>query len=239
MNADRLSLKWRAWAAKFDGLSVRERALSLTMALTLVWTGVNALLLEPALQRKTAAQQNLNSTETQAAALQAQLAALSAQAPADPNAALRDKAAQLRVRITEADAALHDFGQGLVAPAEMPDLLEKLLADTAGPRLEAFRKLPVTDVLTLNAPAKDTHGANTTATGAEAAAVPEGQVYRHGVELTLTGGYSDLLAYLEAVEKMPWKVLWGEVRLETDQHPRLRMRLTLYTLSLERDWLTL
>lgn len=247
MNADQLSRKWRAWAAKFDGLTLRERMLSLAMALAVGWTGVDSLLLEPVLQRKATAQQNLNTAKAQETALQAQLAALSAQLPADPNAALRDKAAQLRARIAEADAALHDFGQGLVAPAEMPDLLEKLLAETAGPRLEAFRKLPVADVLSLNAPPKDST-AKPPAAGAESAPpAPEGQalrqdsgqVYRHGVELTLTGSYADLLAYLDAVEKMPWKVLWGEVRLETDQHPRLRMRLTLYTLSLEREWLTL
>lgn len=263
MNADRLSRKWRAWVAKFDGLTLRERMLSLAMALAVGWTGVDTLLLEPVLQRKATAQQNLNTAKAQETALQAQLAALSAQLPADPNAALRDKAVQLRARIAEADAALHDFGQGLVAPAEMPDLLEKLLAETcpescrraAGPRLEGFRKLPAADVLSpvlsrvegLNAPPKD-NGAKPPPAGAESAPpAPEGQalrqdsgqVYRHGVELTLTGSYSDLLAYLDAVEKMPWKVLWGEVRLETDRHPRLRMRLTLYTLSLEREWLTL
>ncbi|HLF97337.1 MAG TPA: hypothetical protein VI457_09350 [Methylococcaceae bacterium] len=238
MNADRLAQKWRTWGAKFDALTLRERMLSLAMALAVAWTGIDALLLEPALQRKTAAQQNLNTADSQAAALQAQLAALATHPPADPNALLRDKAAQLRVRIAEADAALHDFGQGLVAPADMPGLLENLLAETAGPRLEGFRKLPAADVLTLNAPPKDS-GAKPPAAGAETAPPPEGQVYRHGVELTLTGSYSDLLAYLDAVEKMPWKVLWGEVRLETDRHPRLRMRLTLYTLSLEREWLTL
>jgi MSHA biogenesis protein MshJ len=246
MNADRLSQKWRAWAAKFDALAVRERMLSLAIALAVAWTGIDSLLLEPALQRKAAAQQNLNTAESQAAVLQAQLEAFAAHPPADPNAALRDKAAQLRARIAEQDAQLHDFGQGLVAPADMPVLLESLLAETAGPRLEGFRKLPAADVLSLNAPPKDS-GGKPLAAGTEAAPLPEdqtlrqdsGQVYRHGVELTLTGSYSDLLAYLDAVEKMPWKVLWGEVQLETDRHPRLRMRLTLYTLSLEREWLVL
>jgi MSHA biogenesis protein MshJ len=261
MNGDALSRKGRDWAARFDGLSLRERALALAMALVLVGSTADALLLEPVSRREATARQDLNAAETQAAALQAQLAALGAQRPADPNATLRDRGAQLRARIAEADAQLHDFGQGLVSPADMPRLLEKLLAETGGPRLEGFRKLPVADVLSpvlsrvegLNAPPKLTA---LKLAGAEAAPpVPEGQppldkaqdtlrqdagqVYRHGVELTLTGSYADLLGYLDAVENMPWKVLWGEVRLETVQHPRLRMRLTLYTLSLERDWLVL
>lgn len=265
MNAEQLTKNLRAWAAKFDAISLRERAMSLAMVMAVLWTGVNTLLLEPALQRKAAAQQNLNASETLAAALQAQLDAFAVQTPADPNAALRERSVLLRARLAESDAQLRDFGQGLVSPAEMPELLEKLLAGTAGPKLEAFRKLPAADVLAPvpsraegpGAPAKPNvlsviggvagaESAPPSPEGQPAAGKAQdtprqdaGQVYRHGVELTLSGGYADLLAWLDAVENMPWKVLWGEVRLSTDQHPRLRMRLTLYTLSLERDWLVL
>lgn len=232
MNPEPLAQKISAWAAKFDGLNLRERLLSLLMTMTVLWGGVDMLLLDPALQRKALARQSLNTSETQAAALQTQLVALAGQRPQDPNAALREKGEQLRVRIGEADAALHEFGQGLVSPADMSELLERLLADAAGPRLEAFRKLPAADVLGLKA--------QPNAAGTELSPpLAENPVYRHGVELTLTGSYTDLLSYLDAVEHMPWKVLWGEVDLTTIQHPRLRLRLTLYTLSLERDWLVL
>ena len=71
------------------------------------------------------------------------------------------------------------------------------------------------------------------------AAVPPGgpALYRHGVELTLEGGWSDLLAYLQALETMPRRVLWGGVSMKVEQYPKVVLTVRLYTLSLDRGWL--
>jgi MSHA biogenesis protein MshJ len=62
-------------------------------------------------------------------------------------------------------------------------------------------------------------------------------VYRHGVQLTIEGGYHDLLQYLVAMEKLPWRVVWGEADLRVDEYPKIVLTLTLYTLSLEKVWM--
>jgi MSHA biogenesis protein MshJ len=53
----------------------------------------------------------------------------------------------------------------------------------------------------------------------------------------LQGSYADLHDYLAGLEELPWQMFWGRISLETEQHPRLRVRLTVHTLSLSKAWL--
>lgn len=44
-------------------------------------------------------------------------------------------------------------------------------------------------------------------------------------------------AYLERLEQAKPKLLWSSVSLSAEDHPRLVLTLTVYSLSLERAWL--
>jgi MSHA biogenesis protein MshJ len=62
-------------------------------------------------------------------------------------------------------------------------------------------------------------------------------LYKHGVEITLSGSYPALLDYLSRLESSPQKVLWGRLDLRVEKHPKNELRLVLYTLSLDPAWL--
>ena len=62
-------------------------------------------------------------------------------------------------------------------------------------------------------------------------------LFKHGVEITLEGSYQELAAYLERLEQAKPKLLWSSVSLSAENHPRLVLTLTVYSLSLERAWL--
>lgn len=64
-------------------------------------------------------------------------------------------------------------------------------------------------------------------------------LYRHGIKLQLEGSWSDLHAYLKAIEKLPKQVLWSRINLQVDKHPMVTMKLTLHTMSMERAWIAL
>jgi MSHA biogenesis protein MshJ len=57
------------------------------------------------------------------------------------------------------------------------------------------------------------------------------QFYRHGVEISLTGGYFDLMQYLAELEKLPARLLWGSGTLQSEQYPEVRLTLQVYTLA--------
>ena len=60
-------------------------------------------------------------------------------------------------------------------------------------------------------------------------------LFRHGVEIVLTGSYFGLLQYLSDLEKLPARLLWGSGELQAEQYPDVRLTLLVYTLSPERS----
>jgi MSHA biogenesis protein MshJ len=81
-------------------------------------------------------------------------------------------------------------------------------------------------------------GAPTGAAGGPARPGGAREVFRHTVELSVSGGYFDLLDYLAALERMPQRVFWDGFELSVAQYPQSVLKLTIYTLSLEKSWLT-
>jgi MSHA biogenesis protein MshJ len=63
-------------------------------------------------------------------------------------------------------------------------------------------------------------------------------VWKHGVEIRLKGSYVDLGAYLSELERLPQRLIWGEIRLQAD-YPNSEILLRIYTYSLDQAWLKL
>ena len=66
---------------------------------------------------------------------------------------------------------------------------------------------------------------------------PDKLIFRHGVELTVSGTYPDLYAYLAGLEKLPTQLYWGRADLSVSTHPVTTLKLTVYTLSLDPAWM--
>lgn len=62
-------------------------------------------------------------------------------------------------------------------------------------------------------------------------------LYRHQLELELQGSFPALVGYLKAIEGKPWQLFWDEISIETENYPRLDIRLRVHTLSDEEEWL--
>jgi MSHA biogenesis protein MshJ len=65
------------------------------------------------------------------------------------------------------------------------------------------------------------------------------QIFKHSVEITIGGSYNDLLAYLSDLENIPQRLLWNSVELNTENYPRNKMTIVVYTLSFDRNWLSI
>jgi MSHA biogenesis protein MshJ len=146
----------------------------------------------------------------------------------DPDAANRRRLEELRRRIAETRDSLARQQSTLIAADRMAGLLGDLVARNRNLELVALKTLPATRV-----------GAGEVGTAAAEAAERAGEaaIYRHGVEITLQGGYFELLEYVRQLERLPTQVLWGRLDLAAADYPKVTMKLTLYTLSLDRAWL--
>ena len=208
-------------ADKFDALALRERylvAVALLGGVLLVgWT----MIVDPALVRSRVAERAIVNQRSQLATLAAQTQAL--QAPEkNPEALAGAELAELKKRLSALNARFAALGGDLVPPERMAGLLEELLGRKRGLHLLGLRTLPAASVL------------EPKAAGVEAGAAG---LYKHGVEISLEGGYAELTEYLAQLEKSPQKLLWSSVTLSAETYPKLVLTLTVYTLSLDRTWL--
>jgi MSHA biogenesis protein MshJ len=228
--ASSITSRWRALVRRFEELRERERGLVIAALAGLSLMLADALWLGPALAGFKAAQGR-----------QAQARSALDRVGQDLQAAQRQGSAQLRQqqadlkqwrqRVREGDVALRSHEDALVGADRMVELLEQLLARHGELRVRALRSLDRTDLLA-TAPSP---GA---APGAAASATPApATLYRHGVELVVEGSYADLLSYLQAMEALPQRLLWGGITLKVAQYPKVVLTLRVFTISRERHWL--
>lgn len=212
--------------AKIDGMSLRERALIFAAIAFLLVSMVNALLFAPQLDKQKMLSAQVVQQQEKMKEVQAQIAALLQARQADANSPLRERIRILHQQIDDGNAYLKDRRDKLVPPEKMPQLLEQVLNKNDRLKLVALNTLPVSLLIepSADAPAIPATGA-------------EGQIYKHGVTITVRGSYTDLLQYLTALEKLPTQMYWGAAEMGVVQYPVAELTLTLYTLSLDKTWL--
>jgi MSHA biogenesis protein MshJ len=225
---------WLRSRTRFMALARRERGLVMACALVLVLGLGTLLFIEPAYKQRVQLQRQMEQQKKDLAALVPQVQALQ-QRQRNPDAAVQAQLKALRDQLQLADAEFAQVQRALVQPQEMGQLLGSLLQSHRGLQLVALKSVPVMSVSELV-------GAPKVAAPASAASSSQNKdsrdawLYRHGVEITVQGSYADMQAYLAALENLPRRVYWGELKMDAQKWPANTMTVTVYTISLEKTW---
>jgi MSHA biogenesis protein MshJ len=228
MNVATAKLRLAALVERFDAMEVRRRGLLFALALALLFAAWQALLMDPLAARRQRAEQRLEQARKQFG----QIEKLGASLQSDPLLAAAERNHALRTRLATLDGQLQADARGYASPQQVTVLLRDLLAAQHGLTLVSLANLPPRSLTA--APA--TPGA------AGAPATPdadEGGPYLHPVELVVEGSYGDILAYLRALEGMPWQIYWQRLELQALDFPSNRVRIVVGALSLSRQWISL
>eukprot|EP00825_Cyclidium_porcatum_P031701 TRINITY_DN3361_c0_g4_i1.p4 TRINITY_DN3361_c0_g4~~TRINITY_DN3361_c0_g4_i1.p4 ORF type:complete len:227 (-),score=22.07 TRINITY_DN3361_c0_g4_i1:829-1509(-) len=224
-----LRQSWFRLNDRYLALSRRERTLvALALVLGPLLIGYS-LFVDPQSNRLKVMESTLATEGAAAARLQAEVANLQQQLAIDPDAGRKADLAALNGERDKLDEQLRQFSSVLVRPEQMNGLLESLLARQAGLSLVSLKTLAPQSVL----PVEEVK---------EGEAKPlerSFDLYRHGVEIRLEGGYGQLQAYLSQLEKLQQKLLWGQLNYRVIDYPRAELTLVVYTLSPDRTWLAL
>jgi MSHA biogenesis protein MshJ len=215
--------RWLKFAARIDALSQRERIMSFgATAAVLVFVAqmgfIGPLLRQQALLRGQIVQQQNN-----IAGINEEITQKLKEAEADPDAPLRARLGETRAESARLSESLRAMQQGLVPPERVAPLLESILRANGRLKMVAVRTLPVEPVGGIG----------------EKNASKRELLFRHGVEVTVRGGYLDMIDYMSALEALPTQLFWGKAQLEVEEYPSVRLTLTLYTLSLDEKWMKL
>ena len=233
---------WRTYATKIDALSLRERAMVFVSVVAVVAYALNMLLIDPSATRSKALSTKMAQQQSEMQALLVKIAAMEKQrAGTDAgNLARRD---DVKRQIVAIDGQVKDMQHNLVAAQNMKAVLQEVLARNSRVQLVAMQTLPVTPLVEKR---EKTDKPDASAgvgkppdrqDKQDKPAANDGSVFKHGVQITVQGSYTDLHDYLAHLEKLPWRMFWSRASLNAGDYPRLTLTVTVYTLSLDKAWL--
>lgn len=201
-------------------MSLRERVFIFAAAAVVMLALVQTLLIDPEQRRSQLATERVQFADEALAQIELEKQQLGDLAGHDPDQAARDTLAVQEARLAELAAELGQLERTLIPPERMNQVLKSVVRGQDGIRVVGFKTLSALPVALPGA----VEGA------------PPGY-YRHGFEITVSGRYPELVAYLERLEALPWRLNWIEASLDAADRPQLTLTLTVHTLSLEEAWL--
>jgi MSHA biogenesis protein MshJ len=220
---------WLRYAERIDQMNMRERVLVFSCAMLVLVTLAHTALIEPEMKRERRLSAALAQKQAEGKTLQSQLAKVVATRAADPDRIPRERLAVVRERLAQIEAAIAAEERRFTTPAQMRNVIEELLARNPSVQLVAMKSLSSTSV---------SEGRGKAPAGAAKPGPADRLVYRHGLEVTVSGSYLDLLAYLSQLERMPTQLYWSALELDATRYPRSTLKLVVYTLSLDKRWLS-
>lgn len=125
-------------------------------------------------------------------------------------------AAQLR----QVTARLDSQSAGLIPPQRMTQVIHDVLSRQQGVTLISLSSVAPRAL-------------------ADRSGGPSNGPYVHSVVLVMQGQYLDVLAYLQALEDLPWHFYWQSLDLDATHYPVTRVTVRLGTVSMSHDWIEL
>lgn len=210
---------------RIDSMSLRERTIMFVSLLVALFLLADQVLFPKLRMQQKQLEQQISTQLAQLNTINDQVARIVRENTEDPELLLRQRLTELKKRYAELEISSADITRGLVNPREMTRLVHSVLRENNTLQLVKAENLPP-EAIPLAAAEKPAN-----------AATPGPAVYRHGLRLQVKGRYPDVVRYLHTLERLNWRVMWGEVKLETVQYPSTLATLTLYTLSLDKAWI--
>lgn len=213
---------------RIDALSEREKGILFGVIVVGSLLLMQSVIVDPQLKKQALNKTQMQVNQKQIAELQSEMTMRLEKLGIDPDAEIKKRIANAQQSLQKMDEDLGGFQKNLVSPERMDALLETMLRHNRGLQLVSLKSLPVVNLMAL--PSAD---------GQQNAVSEEQSIYKHEVELVLTGNYLDMLAYMRELEAMPERLYWGRSQLTVMEYPRARLSLNVFTLSLEKKWLDL
>lgn len=211
---------------KIDNLSLRERLMVGAGMLVLVFVIWDNAFLQPLEQHKKQLNEQVQDKHEQLAKLESQVNQVITRSQVEPNKDLLKQQAAIGQQLQVLNKRLEDLTVDLIDPVKMAKVLEEVLTRETSLTLVKLENLGATSLL-------DEIGAAKSSSPGQG---PLG-VYKHELELTLTGGYLEIVDYLKALEELPRGFYWKQASLQVLEYPVIELSLKVHTLSLKQSWI--
>ncbi|NKB38815.1 MAG: hypothetical protein GKR93_16915 [Gammaproteobacteria bacterium] len=228
--------KIKQWAEKIDALSLRERGAILFCSLIVIYFVWDSILMQPLRLTEKRSAQQLQQSRGEVEKLNAQIENIVSTGKHDPNKENKSRLQALKTELTGIEQQLRETASALIPPQEMALMLETVLVKIKGLQLQKVHGLGSQPVV--NTAAVDT-GVSPEPASANANK-PEGLIdnaYKHGLRIEFQGDYLSTLEYIRELENLEWGFFWESLDLKVNDYPNSSIGITVYTLSLDKNWI--
>jgi MSHA biogenesis protein MshJ len=227
---------------RINGRSLRERVVLLVVCCVMSGAFAYLTLLSPTLAAKDKSRREVMSKESESAALLTQIQAV-AKDRQDPDRDNKARIEQLKQLLVDTEAGLNKKRDRIVPPEKIGSLLEEVLARHGKLVLVDMKSLPAKPLFDQKEEPSEQSAGRPGARKSLEPAREQAQdavrgIYRHGIEIRVRGSYLELVQYLVDLEKLPMQVFWSDALLESKDYPDIELKVTLFTVSFDKVWLT-
>lgn len=202
---------------RYESLTTREKIIVVSTLLVAFWALWDSVLYQPFAAKQKLLQQQLLNLNTEITSKQKIANALESSGISDPNIANQNKLDALKVQYSHLQEQVMLGSKKFVPPQLMAKALSDMLKQNHQLKLIKLESLPPTTLLA----AKQQHQ----------------PIYQHGLEITFSGTYAETINYLEALEALPWAIVWDSLDYRVKNHPMAEITIRVVTLSFDKGWL--
>ena len=210
-------------AARFEALTLRERALVSLGVLVLLFLLWDTLLMSPEHRRQQQMVGQMHGINQQLTELETQIETLGASLQSGEDQVLQARLRELRDSLGRLEQSQTALTVQFVKPEQMAGLLRDVLSSDRELKLVSLKSLGSKPLFP---PAEKAEG--------------EAQrplIYQHAMRISFEGRFFNSLRYLRALEAMPWRFYWDRLDYQVLDYPTARVSITVHTLSLEEGWI--
>jgi len=234
------------WMTRYESLTQRERLLLVVSVLVVLYILFSFFAFGTLDGKQNKYEKELHQFDQQEEQMKAELQLYTRLLNSDPDKAKKQQVRALEAQMSKIESSLTRLSVGLIPAEELPVLLKRVLQKTKKVTLQSIQTLPVSELSltgevvndlddnqfesSSDAATEDDNGSE----NLETSEVETAGVYKHSVELVLSGSYFDIKRYVEALEELPWRLYWDSLQYSVGTYPQANVELQVYTLSTDK-----
>lgn len=212
---------------RFDALTFRERlivGLLLLLIPLYIWY---VYLYEPLIKEQQSLASRTELIRNDNIELKGKIAQMQAQVKKDPNLANKKQIESLTASLHSTREEILQSTSNLIKPEQMPEILRSMLTQSRGLTLTSMNGLGKSQLIE---PAEEDE--------------PEQDesnefinAYKHGLKISFRANFSDTVAFIKKLESLSSGFFWSSYDFSVEEYPVSSSEITLYTLSLDENWI--
>jgi MSHA biogenesis protein MshJ len=207
---------WAKLEGQYRQLNNRERTLVLLAGLALIFSGGWFSVAEPMMIKNQKTQDQIVGAERETKELQNQITLLQRSMRGDPNTALRDEMELAKSMSEEVKNDLLVKHNLVVESKTMGLLLGEIVSKARSVKIKSLENR---DPISLKI-------------GKDQGAVI---LYKHEVSLKVGGTFRNILSFLKSLKNTPYTIYWQRFHYNANGYPDSELEVEFYTVSLQKD----